>query len=243
MVVELRSLIQFRYNQVLERIQKAATVAGRNPDNIHLVVVTKAQPLQVIQSLIELGVQNIGENYVEEALSKKAALESPDILSWHMIGHIQSRKASLVSKEFDYVHSLDSIKLAEHLNRAATEANRLLPVFLECNVSGEETKFGWQCWEKAKWPELEDAVQKFRKLPALKICGLMTMAPYTENPEESRSYFKRLAQLRDYLSAQAPHENWSELSMGMSADFEVAIHEGATWIRIGQAILGPRSGK
>jgi len=242
-VVQLRSLIQLRYNHVLERIQKAASVSGRNPDDIHLVVVTKAQPLQAIQSLIELGVQNLGENYVEEALSKKAKLENPDILSWHMIGHIQSRKASFVSKEFDYVHSLDSIKLAEHLNRAAMEANRLLPVFLECNVSGEKTKYGWQCWEKTKWPELGEAVQKISNLPALKICGLMTMAPYTENPEESRSYFKRLAQVRDYLSSQAPDENWSELSMGMSADFEVAIQEGATWVRIGQAILGQRSGK
>jgi len=160
-----------------------------------------------------------------------------------MIGHIQSRKARIVSDHFDYVHSLDSMKLATRLDRFTGEIGRKLPVYLECNVSGEASKFGFDVWGSNMIGPLLDEVIKIVTLPNLVICGLMTMPPFTPNPEESRKHFIALRQLGEYLSKHVPQGDWQGLSMGMSHDYHIAIQEGATAVRIGQAILGPRPKK
>ena len=228
-----------RLAQVTERIQQAAQRAGRSLVDVRLVVVTKGHSAQVAFEAAQAGARFLGENYVEEALEKQPALAGLAV-QWHMIGHVQSRKAEEVSQNFDYLHSLDNVKLAKRLARFAQEANRTLPVLLECNTSGEENKFGFAVWDETRWPDLLPEVEEIAGLPHLKIRGLMTMAPFLPDPESTRAYFRRLRMLRDYLAARLPQGDWQELSMGMSGDFEVAIQEGATWVRIGQAILGPR---
>jgi pyridoxal phosphate enzyme (YggS family) len=157
-----------------------------------------------------------------------------------MIGHIQSRKASLVAQHFSLVHSLDSLKLAQRVNRSAAELGHLLPVLLEFNVSGEKSKHGWEASDESHWRELLTEINAIAALPSLKIRGLMTMPPLSTDPESGRIYFRKLRRLRDFLSRQVPQTQWVELSMGTSADFTVAVEEGATLVRIGQAILGPR---
>ncbi len=157
-----------------------------------------------------------------------------------MIGHVQSRKARPVAELFDYLHSLDSLKLARRLDASCGEFGRRLPVLLECNVSGEETKFGYPAWQEDRWDALLPEINEIASLPNLELRGLMTMAPYLDNPEQARPYFSRLRRLRDFLQSRVAGASLSELSMGMSADYQVAIEEGATWVRIGTAIFGPR---
>ena len=161
-------------------------------------------------------------------------------VEWHMIGHVQSRKAGMVVENYDWVHSLDSLKLARRLDRFAGEVGRKLPVLLECNVSGEQSKFGWEAWRERDWPVLVDQIAPIFEMQHLRVRGLMTMAPFLPDPEEARPFFQRLHRLKDHLAGQFPQADWSELSMGMSADFQVAIEEGATLVRIGTAILGAR---
>jgi PLP dependent protein len=226
--------------QVQSRIALAARQAMRNPQDVRLIVVTKTHPVQDIEVLLDAGVCCLGESYVDEALPKIAALAGRSGLEWHMIGHVQSRKARQVSESFHCLHSLDSLKLANHLNRFAGDIGRSLPVLLECNVSAEESKYGWPAWDESRWPELLPQFEQVLALPHLKVNGLMTIAPYSDDPELARPYFHRLGKLRSYLSTELAQVRWQELSMGMSADFEIAIQEGATLVRIGQAILGPR---
>jgi pyridoxal phosphate enzyme (YggS family) len=234
------SSIHERYKKVLDTIAASALKAGRKPESIRLVVVTKLQPPDVIQAAIEAGAQILGENYADEAAGKISALKVQSAVEWHMIGHVQSRKASLVAQYFSLVHSLDSQRLAQRLNRSAGELNRTLPVLLEFNVSGEKSKHGWEATDDALWPDLLTDVNAIAILPNLKVRGLMTMPPLSTDPEAARIYFRQLRRLRDFLSRRVPQVDWSELSMGTSADFNVAVEEGATLVRIGQAILGPR---
>lgn len=233
--------IRDRYESVIERIAHSARSVGRDPKTIRLVVVTKLQPAATIQEVIAAGAHYLGENYADEAIEKKMALPTSDV-QWHIIGHVQSRKARLVCEHFDYLHSLDSLKLAEKLNKICVEFSRKLPVLLEVNVSGEESKSGWPAWDEAKWTSLVPDIASIITLSNVKVRGLMTMAPFFENPEDARPYFQRLRKLQGYLASQFLHAEWDELSMGMSGDFEVAVQEGATWVRVGQAILGPRPG-
>ncbi len=226
--------------QVRGRVAQAARRAGRDPGEVSLVVVTKTHPIPVIESLLEAGIRSIGESYVDEALPKIAALSGRPGLEWHMVGHVQSRKARAVCEHFNYLHSLDSLKLATHLDRFAGELGRRLPALLECNVSGEESKFGWPAWDENRWQELLPRVDQVLSLPNLDVRGLMTIAPYSDDPEQARPFFRKLRRLGDFFSAHFPQSAWQELSMGMSGDYEVAILEGATVVRIGQAILGPR---
>ena len=229
-----------KLEQVQSRISLAARQAGRNPQDIRLVVVTKTHPIQDIEILLDEGINCLGESYVEEALPKISALATRSGIEWHMIGHVQSRKARQVCENFHTLHSLDNLKLAKHLDRFAAETGRTLPVLLECNVSGEESKFGWPAWDESQWRALLPQIGEVLALTHLKVTGLMTIAPLTDDPERARPYFQRLGKLRTYFSNLLPQVNWLELSMGMSADFEIAIQEGATLVRIGQAILGPR---
>lgn len=226
--------------QVQERIHQAALASGRTMDQVRLIVVTKGHPIEIVEAAIAAGAEDLGENYVEEALPKINNFLVRDNLHWHMIGHVQSRKAKDVSEHFNWVHSVDSIKLARRLDRFAGQFNRKLPILLECNVSGEETKFGWTAWNELEWEALGDEFAPLIEMENLIPRGLMTMAPYFDQPEAARPFFQRLRKLRDFLAAQFPQHEWEELSMGMSGDFEAAIQEGATMVRIGTAILGPR---
>jgi pyridoxal phosphate enzyme (YggS family) len=234
--------IRENYEALLDRINQAARSAGRGTDEVRLMVVTKGQPLDKIQAVIEAGARLLGENYAEEGAEKIQALKVPAGTEWHMIGHVQTRKARLVCENFAWVHSLDSIKLAERLDRFAGELNRVLPFLIECNVSGEESKFGLPAWQEDRWDELCRTVSAILNFNNLQARGLMTMAPYLPDSQAARPYFNRLRRLRRELAMRFPASDWSELSMGMSADFETAIQEGATIVRIGEAILGSRSG-
>lgn len=256
--------IRERYERVLERISLAAQSAGRDPGDVRLVVVSKLQPVEIVFEATQAGAHYLGENYADEALAKKNALqklllqdlhpgsperlkykagpeEPPGKIEWHIIGHVQSRKAQLVGENFDYLHSLDSLKLARRLDSTCANKDRILPVLLEFNLSGEISKSGWLASDETRWPELLPELSAIADLLHLRVDGLMTMPPYFEDPEEARPYFNSLRKLQEYLRGQIPGPSWQELSMGMSGDYEVAIQEGATWVRIGQAILGPRS--
>jgi pyridoxal phosphate enzyme (YggS family) len=202
--------------------------------------VTKTHPLETVQAALEAGIRDLGENYAEEAVEKIQAIGALEGLRWHMIGHIQSRKADLVAQNFDFVHSLDSLKLAQRLERFAAEAGRTVPVLLECNVSGEASKYGYPAFDPAHWESLYREARQMAELPHLEIRGLMTMPPLFDEAELTRPFFRRLRELRETLSKQVPQGRWEELSMGTSADFRAAVEEGATLVRVGTAILGAR---
>lgn len=237
------SALRVRYEQVRAEIDAAAQRAGRSPDAVRLVVVTKTHPLETVQAALEAGIRDLGENYAEEAVEKIQAIGQLEGLRWHMIGHVQSRKADLVAQNFDLMHSLDSLKLASRLERFAAEAGRVLPVLLECNLSGEASKFGYPAFEAAQWQALVSEARQIADLPHLQIRGLMTMPPLFDQAEITRPFFRRLRELRDTLSKQIPSAGWDELSMGTSADYRAAVEEGATLVRVGTAILGARPPK
>jgi len=230
------------YQIVLERIASSARSVGRMPDQVRLMVVTKGHQLEVVQAVVAAGARLLGENYVEEALVKMQALSTIPGIEWHMIGHVQSRKAELVSQYFSCVHSVDSLKLATRLNRFTAERNHRLPVLLECNVSGEESKFGLKAWDEGGWDALVREIAPILDLSALEVRGLMSMPPFFPDPEDARSYFQKLRRLQTYLQECFSTYSWKELSMGMSGDYEVAVQEGATIVRVGTAILGERTG-
>ncbi len=229
-----------RYSQVLERIAASARRAGRAPDAVRLVVVSKAQPLPVVEASIQAGIRRFGENYPEEAVEKITHFRAMEGLEWHMIGHLQSRKVRLVAESMQYLHSLDSLHLANKLNNALLDFSKTLPVLLEMNVSGEESKYGWPAWDEVRWDDLLPEFEQLLDFSQLKIAGLMAMPPLFNDQESARPYFARLRRLRDHLSRRLPRLALDELSMGTSADYCAAVEEGATFVRIGQAILGPR---
>lgn len=234
--------IRENYHAVLERIAQAAQRAGRSPESVRLIVVTKGQPLFKAEAAVRAGARDLGENYPEEGVAKMPAIARPDV-RWHMIGHVQRRKARLVGVHYDMMHSLDSPALAQRLDRLAAEAGRVLPVLLEFNVGGESSKFGWPAWDETQWEALLPDMEGVLACEHLLVQGLMTVPPPVALPEAARPYFQQLRRLRDFLAQRFPNATWDELSMGMSADFEVAVEEGATFVRVGTAILGPRPPK
>src|SRR5512133_1834120 len=240
---DLASSIRQNYLYTLDQIANAARKSGRDPGAIRLVVVTKTQPLEIVQAAIEAGVRILGENYPEEGVTKIQSLARQSGVEWHMIGHVQSRKARLVADHYALLHSLDSLKLARRLDRFAAEGNHVLPVLLEFNTGGEESKSGWNALDESRWNTFLPEISELLDLPHLRVLGLMTMPPLGTDPEESRRFFLRLRQLRDHLADQFPQANWRELSMGTSTDFEVAVQEGATLVRVGTAIVGARKYK
>lgn len=237
---DLVSSIREKYQFTLDQIASAARKSGRAPEGIRLVVVTKSQPLEIVQAAIEAGVRILGENYPEEGVTKIQSLPPQSGVEWHMIGHVQSRKVRLVAEHFELLHSLDSLKLARRLDRFAAERNRALPVLLEFNVGGEESKAGWDASNDSRWDAFLPEVESILKLPSLRVRGLMTMPPLGTDPEDSRRFFLRLRLLRDRLASTFPQADWRELSMGTSADYTVAVEEGATLVRVGTAIVGAR---
>ncbi|MBI3359952.1 MAG: YggS family pyridoxal phosphate-dependent enzyme [Chloroflexi bacterium] len=230
--------------RVRERIAAAARRVGREPESVTLIAVTKTHPIGVIREAVALGVADLGENRVEEAIPKIAAMSKGGVPRWHMIGHIQSRKAREVAAHFDTAHSVDSAQLAERLSRFAAGSGRCLPIFVECNVTGEASKNGLPADrfadDRTQADALTGEIEKMLALPGVRLRGLMAMAPVGDAPEEARPVFRQLRRLRDFLAARLPHADWSELSMGMTDDFEVAIEEGATAVRVGRAIFGER---
>jgi hypothetical protein len=196
----------------------------------------------VIQAGIQNGITCFGENYADQAAEKIQALEGHTGVEWHMIGHIQSRKAQTVCEYFDLVHSVDRMKIARYLDRYSGEMNRVLPVLMEVNVSGEDSKFGWPAYDEEGWENLLTPFRQIAELPNVEIRGLMSMPPLFEDPEKTRPLYKKLVRFRQYLQQEIPDVCWDELSIGTSFDYEVAIEEGATMVRVGTDIFGSRPG-
>ncbi len=223
--------------RVRDRIANAAARAGRDVTTVTLVAVSKTHPVETLVEAYQLGMRHFGENRVEEASTKlpafKQAINDPAVV-FHMIGHLQSRKADDAVTLFDRVHSVDSVKLAQRLSRFASKP---LPILLEVNVSGEASKYGF---DGARRDELFSAVEAIAQLPNLQLDGLMTMAPLIEEPEQARPVFRALRELRDEIEVCYPNIKLPQLSMGMTDDYAVAIEEGATLVRIGRAIFGER---
>ncbi len=218
--------------EIRERVARAAEAAGRSPSAVRIIAVTKTKPASMIAEAFAAGLTDVGENYVQEAAGKRAALQVP--LTWHMIGHLQRNKARRAVELFDVIQSVDSIELAAALQRHAANAGRTLPVLLEVNLGGEDTKSGIA-------PDGADRLlERLAAMDALSVRGLMTIPP--PEPGEARAVFRGLRVLLDRLRCNAPpNASLEELSMGMTDDFEVAIAEGATMVRIGRAIFGERS--
>lgn len=232
------SLICRNLESVRQKILRAAEKSGRNPEEIHLVVVSKGQPIEVIQAAVKAGITLFGENYPEEALEKIHQISAP--VAWHMIGHMQSRKIPIVIEHFNFLHSLDSVSLAEKMSRQLLQRGVSLPVLLEVNIGGEASKYGWNIASGETREIFFTDVARITRLDGLQIRGLMTMPPYSLEPEKSRVWFRSMCELKDVLMENFPGQIWNELSMGTSQDFIVAIEEGATFVRIGEAILGAR---
>lgn len=226
--------------EIRERIAAAARQAGRDPADVTLVAVSKTQPAELVRAAAEAGLADFGENRVEEAVPKMRAVARAG-LRWHMIGHVQSRKApDVIAADFSLIHSVDSLKLAERLSRFAAAAGRTQPVLLECNVSGEAAKSGFAGADPAGWAALLETFGALLALPGVQVRGLMTMAPFGTDHVTARPVFARLRALRDAARARWPRAEWGALSMGMTDDFEGAIAEGATLVRVGRAIFGER---
>lgn len=236
----LEAEVAQRVAAVRRRIDAAAVAAGRSPHEVQLIGVSKRQPAERIVAALKAGVRVLGENYVQEAVAKRSALL--EILAdqgiaqprWHMIGHIQRRKTRLVVETFDAVESVDREELADELNRRAEQRNRRVPILMQVNVSGENQKSGVGA-EAA-----ESLAVHCLALPHLELAGLMAIPADAAEPEANRPVFRQLRQLRDRLRALPGGEAIQELSMGMSGDFEAAISEGATRVRVGTALFGPR---
>jgi PLP dependent protein len=223
---------------IQQRITAAAQRAGRNADEVTLMAVTKTQPPERIREAYEAGLRAFGENRVQEFAGKVETLRDLQAANWHMIGHLQSNKAAKTTELFRAVDSVDSLKLAEKLDSAARALGRKLDVLIEINVGGEAAKSG----VAPNSPALEELLIAAPRLEALDFHGLMTVPPFTDDPQEARPYFRKLRELRDAIAARKlPRVAMDELSMGMSHDFEVAIEEGSTCVRVGTAIFGERT--
>jgi pyridoxal phosphate enzyme (YggS family) len=224
------STIKENLLRVTERIEKAARKVGRDPSEIKLVAVSKTVEASRIQEAIEAGVSILGENYVQEAQKKIEAIGHS--VAWHFIGHLQTNKAKYAIRLFEMIHSLDSLPLAEELNRRAEQGGQVAKVMIEVNISGEATKFG------TDEEKVFSIARGILNLNHLSLEGLMTMPPYFDSPEMSRPYYIKLRELKEKMIREGIP--LKELSMGMSNDFEIAIEEGAIYVRVGTAIFGER---
>ncbi len=222
---------------ILKRISHAAMRAGRNPEEIKLIAVTKTVKEDTIRKAADIGLRIFGENRVQEAQSKIQSLKEYFIkchfnVQWHLIGHLQKNKVKVAVQLFDLIHTLDSLELAEEINKHAERTNKIQKVLIQVKLSDEETKHG--ITEEG----LSRLLDGIKSLKYIELLGLMTMPPYFQNPEDARPYFRRLREIRDIISKEGYY--LPELSMGMSNDFQLAIEEGATLVRIGTAIFGER---
>jgi pyridoxal phosphate enzyme (YggS family) len=228
------SMISDNISRVRERMERAAHRAGVSASSVLLIAVSKTKPPEMLVEAIDAGITDLGENRVQEAGQKHALIGVR--ATWHLIGHLQTNKAAQAAQIFDMIHSIDSAALGEALNRRLMKLNRTMPALIQINTSGEQSKSGVTS-EQA--PEL---VERLSVCPALSIQGLMTIPAYTPDPDGARPYFRRLRELRDHIAAAGiPGVSMRHLSMGMTHDFEAAIEEGATMIRVGSAIFGERA--
>lgn len=230
---------QERWQALQEQIAAAAARAGRNPDEITLVSVSKTHPAATIQLAYDAGVRDFGENRVAELLDKQAALTLPDA-RWHFIGHIQSRKAKELVGHSALIQSVDRLSLAEELSKRSASVGLVTDGLLQVNASGEESKGGWEVSDAEGRAAFFREVETMLALPALRLHGLMTLAPFYEEAERTRPTFAAVRALQHALRQRFPAQPWATLSMGMSNDFNVAIEEGATHIRVGTALFGER---
>ena len=220
--------------RVQERIHRACHRSGRDVKDIRLIAVSKTKPAEAIRQAYAAGLREFGENRVQEAAAKHQQLEDLDIV-WHLIGHLQSNKAKQAVRIFDWVHSVDSLHLAEKIDREAAALGRKMPVLIEVHLGEEASKFG------VEEGDLVQLAEKIGVLPSLELRGLMTLPPFFDDPEKVRPFFRRLRELAGRIDARnLPGVEMRELSMGMSHDFEIAIEEGATIVRVGTAIFGER---
>lgn len=237
-----------RIKEVRARMAAACDRVGRPYDEVSLVAVSKTRTAEEVLGAMLAGLEEFGENRPEEGEGKISAVarlaEEHGVVAprWHMVGHIQSRKAKLVIGRYELIHSLDSSRLAFRLNRLAAEAGSTASALLEINVSGEASKYGFPGPEDngSPHPEFLRDLERILELSHLRVMGLMTMAPLSPDPEDSRPHFRRLYRMADWLRDHYPGVTWKHLSMGMTDDFEVAIEEGATIVRVGRAIFGER---
>lgn len=224
-------MIRDNLNSVRDKIEKAALKAGRSAEEIVLVCVTKEADIEGMRDAISSGITDIGENTVQAAAAKYKLLGRNGV-RWHFIGHLQTNKAKNAVSIFDLIHSIDSLHLAEAIQNEAAKINKMQSILLQVNISGEKSKYGLDP------KDVKDAVVAISRLKNLMLLGLMTIAPYSDNPEASRRYFRELKSMRDELSSHnCDNVDMKHLSMGMSGDFEVAIEEGADIVRIGTAIF------
>lgn len=227
--------LQENIQNIKERIARAAAKAGKSESDIQLVAVTKTVNADVINEAIRLGIQNIGENKVQEIMNKYDAIDRNSDVRWHLIGHLQTNKVKYIIDKVALIHSVDSYKLASEINKRAKKIGRIMDILIQVNVSEEESKFG------IKVEECQPLIEEIAKLSNIKVKGLMTIAPYVENPENVRPIFRKLKKLSiDIMDKNIDNISMEYLSMGMTGDFEVAIEEGANIVRIGTAIFGKR---
>lgn len=234
-----REVIERNLRRVQERIAEAAIRSKRQPESVRLVAISKSHSAQVVRMAYQCGQRHFGENRVAEALEKQAQLDDLEDAIWHMVGRIQSRKAKDVAGHFAAVHSIDRLKIARRLDQFQTEFEKPLICYLEVNASGEDTKAGWNLIDRDSWGGFLGEVRPIFELSHLRVEGLMTMAAWNAEEPDIRKTFCRLRELRDHLE-QSLSRRLPELSMGMTDDFEIAIEEGATVVRVGRAIFGPR---
>jgi len=230
-----QGLLAVRLADVRARVRAAAQKSGRQPDDVRLIAISKTHPASVIKQVCQLGATDFGENRVQEAEGKIVEIGREKV-RWHLVGHLQANKARRAVNLFDVIHSVDSLDLAQRLDRLCVEESReSLPVLIQVDLGHEETKSG------IEESELTHMVESLGPLTRVKLIGLMTLPPFFDDPEQSRAFFRRLRELRDELNQRGAFgERTGELSMGMTHDFEVAIEEGATMVRIGTAIFGER---
>jgi pyridoxal phosphate enzyme (YggS family) len=223
--------------QVQGRIAAACFRSGREPEEITLLAVSKTFPPEQIREAYDAGLRRFGENRVQEFAGKILALRDLRGTEWHMIGHLQTNKAIQAAELFSHIDSVDSVRLAQKLNSAASDLGKKIPALIEINIGGESAKSG----VSPHSPELENLLNAAPDLPFLDFCGLMTVPPYSDDSEQSRPYFRKMRELFDYITdRRLAMIQMESLSMGMSHDYEIAIEEGATCIRIGTAIFGER---
>ena len=227
-------MVSENLEQVKANIEAACKRVGRDPKDVRLVAVSKTKPISLIEEAIKAGQDTFGENKVQEMCDKMEVL--PDNIKWHMIGHLQRNKVKYIAGKVELIHSVDSIRLAKQISDEAQKQSIEIPVLLEVNVAREESKFGFFT------EETEDACREISKMPGIRVKGLMTSAPFVENAEDNRKYFKKLYELYvDMKRKNIDNVTMNVLSMGMTGDYQTAIEEGATMVRVGTGIFGTRA--
>ncbi len=226
-------MVARQYDEIKKRVEAACQRAGRNPEEVTLIAVSKTKPVEMLREAYEAGARDFGENKVQEILAKEPKL--PEDIRWHMIGHLQTNKVRQIVGKTCLIHSVDSVRLAEEIHKESVKKGLVTQILLEVNVAEEESKFGFRV------EEVEDALKQIQELSGVCVRGLMTIAPFVDNPEDNRPVFQKLNKLYvDMKTKNIDNDTMNILSMGMTGDFEVAVEEGATMVRVGTGIFGAR---